>query len=96
MFGFLERHRLVKKGLASPKTRRRRTHSEVRESLRTGTVAKVGIFAAFVAGLAALIYWGDTSQPAERFFTAMLIFLTALAQLWINHPRTFADLRRPL
>jgi hypothetical protein len=96
MFGFLDRYRLVKKGLASPKTRRRRTQSELRQTLRTGVAARVALFLAFMGGLAVLIYWGDSSQPAERFFTAMLIFLTALAQLWINHPRTFADNSRIL
>jgi cyclic-di-AMP phosphodiesterase PgpH len=96
MFGFLDRYFLIKKGLASPKTRRRRTRSELRETLRTGVMAKAGIFAAFVTGLAVLICWGGASQSAERFFTAMLIFLTALAQLWINHPRTFADNSRIL
>jgi hypothetical protein len=96
MLGFLDRYFLVKKGLASPKTRRRRTHSEMRETLRAGVPAKVALLAGFIAGLGILIYWGDVTQPAERFFTALLIFLTALAQLWINHPRSFADNSRIL
>ncbi len=30
------------------------------------------------------------SQPAKQFLFGLLVFFTALAQLWINHPQTFA------
>jgi len=90
MFEFFERHRLVKKGLASQKTRRRRNRNDVLEGMESSFALKTAIFLGFVAGLAALIYGGDQAQPTEKFITSLLIFLTALAQLWINHPETYA------
>src|ERR1700749_12886 len=89
MLGFFERQRLVKKGLASSKQRRRRTESELIQTLEQGPLAKVAIFVGFMIGLALLIYSDMRSQPMEKVFIAALIFLTALAQLWINHPKTF-------
>jgi putative nucleotidyltransferase with HDIG domain len=89
MLGFFERQRLVKKGLASSKLRRRRTENEFLQTLEYGPLAKLAIFAGFILGLAALIYSDMRKQPMEMVFIALLIFLTALAQLWINHPKTF-------
>ena len=89
MLGFFERQRLVKKGLASSKQRRRRTENELLQSLEQGMFAKVAIFIGFIVGLSLLIYSDARSQPMEKVFIAVLIFLTALAQLWINHPCTF-------
>jgi putative nucleotidyltransferase with HDIG domain len=90
MLNFFERQRLVKKGLASAKTRRRHTPNEILESMETGLAMKVLIFASFVSGLAFLIYSGTAKQPTQNFLLSLLIFLTALAQLWVNHPQTFA------
>ncbi len=89
MLGFFERQRLVKKGLASSKLRRRRTESEFLDTLEQGVIAKIAVFAGFVAGLGLLIYPEGSPQPMKNVFIALLIFLTALAQLWINHPKTF-------
>ena len=89
MLGFFERQRLVKKGLASTKQRRRRTESEWLQTLEHGPLAKAAILVAFIAGLAALIYSDMRSQPMEKVFIAVLIFFVALAQLWINHPKSF-------
>ena len=91
MLGFLERQRLVKKGLACSKLRRRRTESELAQTLESGVIAKGAIFIAFMAGLCGLIYSDSVDQPWEKGFIAALIFLTALAQLWINHPQSFAS-----
>lgn len=90
MFSIFEKHRLVKKGLASPKARRRRTESELLQEMDTGLAVKVLLFAAFVAGLAVLIFSGKQTQPTEKFLIGLLIFSIALAQLWINHPNAFA------
>src|SRR4051812_11727219 len=90
MLGFFERKRLVKKGLASAKTRRRRTESELFQTLEYGVGAKLSIFVSFMLGLWVLIYSNSWQQPAERGLVGLLIFLTALAQLWINHPQTWA------
>ena len=91
MLGFFERQRLVKKGLASSKLRRRRTESEFLDTLENGVVARVGVLAAFVAGLGLLVHSEVSPHPLQNVFFAVLIFGTALAQLWINHPKTFAQ-----
>lgn len=91
MFGFFEKRRLIRKGLATAKTRRRRSHSELRHVFETGIIVKVLIFGAFIAGLGSLIFYGTQPQPTEKFLIALLIFLTALAQLWVNHPNSFAS-----
>ncbi|MDB6155834.1 MAG: Metal dependent phosphohydrolase, partial [Chthoniobacteraceae bacterium] len=89
MFDFLERKRLIKKGLASSKTRRRRTESELFQTLEYGVGAKVAIFLGFILGLWFLIYSDSAPQPTERVLIGLLIFVTAIAQLWINHPNTW-------
>lgn len=96
MFGIFQRRRLVKKGLASPKARRRCSQNEWRQKLETGNVMKALILLAFISGLAALIFSGNGAQPTQIFLVAFLIFLTALGQLWINHPNTFAKNSRIL
>jgi len=50
---------------------------------------KTAIFGAFVLGLAVLIFSGEHPDPAKYFLIGLLIFVTAVAQLWINHPETF-------
>jgi putative nucleotidyltransferase with HDIG domain len=89
MFSFFERQRLVKRGFAASKQRRRRTESEWQQTLEYGSWAKVLAFVVFLIGLGLLIIAGPVEQPPEKLLIALLIFLTALAQLWINHPRTF-------
>ncbi len=91
MLNFLgfERKRLVKKGLASSKLRRRRTESELLQTMEHGMGPKLGIFITFVFGLWVLIYSDLRQQPMEKAFIGLLIFLVALAQLWINHPKTW-------
>jgi len=96
MLGFFERQRLVKKGLASTKQRRRRTESELIQSLENGALSKVLILVAFMVGLALLIYSEVPAQPMEKILIAALILLTAIAQLWINHPKTFESNSRLL
>jgi putative nucleotidyltransferase with HDIG domain len=90
MLSIFERKRLVKKGLASPKTRRRRSHNELLQTLETGLLARCLLFLAFVIGLALLVFYGNHTAPAHKFVIALLVFLTALGQLWINHPNTWA------
>ena len=91
MFHFFERKRLVRKGLASAKIRRRRTRSELGQMLETGQAVKGGIFVLFCIGLALLIFYGAVDPAAKKLVIALLIFATALAQLWVNHPVTFAS-----
>src|SRR5437762_8070093 len=89
MFDFLKRSQLVKRGLASPKTRRRPSTNELLHSLEYALHIKWVIFAAFVAGLALLIFSGQQPEPTKNFVIALLFFATALTQLWINQPITF-------
>jgi putative nucleotidyltransferase with HDIG domain len=91
MFHFFERKRLVRKGLASAKIRRRRTRSELLCTLETGQVVKGCSFVLFCVGLAILIFYGAPEESMKKLVIALLIFATALAQLWVNHPVTFAS-----
>jgi len=89
MFGFFERHRLIRKGLASSKTRRRRPQNDMLRSLEDGMLTKVFTFTVFIVGLWLLINYNVERSTAERFLIALLVFFVALAQLWVNHPNTF-------
>jgi putative nucleotidyltransferase with HDIG domain len=91
MFDFLKRRRLLRRGLASKKTRRRRTRNELLGSLESASYVKVIILAAFIAGLAFLIFTGQQPEPTKNFVIALLFFATAIVQLWINRPRTFSQ-----
>jgi putative nucleotidyltransferase with HDIG domain len=90
MFDFLKRGQLVRRGLASRKTRRRRTRNEFFRSLEDAPYVKVFIFAGFIAGLAFLVFSGHQPEPTKNFVIALLFFATAMIQLWINQPKTFA------
>jgi cyclic-di-AMP phosphodiesterase PgpH len=91
MFDFLRRRRLLRRGLASKKTRRRRTRNELLRSLESASYVKVFILAAFIAGLAFLIFSGQQPEPTKNFVIALLLFATAIVQLWINRPGTFSQ-----
>ena len=91
MFDFLRRRRLLRRGLASKKTRRRRTRNELLRSLESARYVKVIVLAAFIAGLAFLIFSGQQPEPTKNFVIALLFFATAIVQLWINRPGTFSQ-----
>src|SRR5438067_11287721 len=91
MFDFLRRRRLLRRGLASKKTRRRRTRNELLRSLESASYVKVLILAAFIAGLAFLIFSGQQPEPTKNFVVALLFFAAAIVQLWINRPGTFSQ-----
>ena len=96
MFDFLRRNRLVRRGLASGKTRRRRTRNELLRSLEDATYPKVFIFAGFVAGLAFLVFSGQQPEPTKNFVFALLFLAMAITQLLINQPKTFSQSSRVL
>src|SRR6266481_1986554 len=96
MFDFLRRRRLLRRGLASKKTRRRRTRNELLRNLESAPYVKVFILAAFIAGLAVLIFSGQQPEPTKNFVIALLFLAIAVAQLWINLPKTFAQNSRVL
>ncbi len=93
----LKKNQLVKKGYCCGKTRRKPTQSQFLLTLESSGQVRVLIFLFFLLGLAGLIFYGtartngDNSAPqAKQFLFGLLVFFTALAQLWINHPQTFA------
>ena len=90
MFDFLKRSRLVRRGLASKKFRRRRARNELLRSLEYSVYIKILVFAGFIAGLAFLVFSGQQPEPAKNFLFALIVFATALIQLWINQPKTFS------
>lgn len=96
MFDFLKRSQLVKRGLASRKSRRRRSKNELLHSLEYASYVKWFIFAAFIAGLALLIFSGQQPEPTKNFVIALLFFATALTQLLLNQPNTFRQSSRLL
>jgi uncharacterized domain HDIG len=96
MFDFFKRSELVRRGLASAKTRRRRTRNEISRTVEYSFTVKLILFAAFVAGLALLIFSGNQPEPTKNFVIALLFFLIALMMLWINQPRTFSQSSRIL
>lgn len=91
MFGFFERQRLVKRGFAGSKQRRRRTESEFTQAMETGWIAKIGVFGLFVLGLILVMASpaGLANLAQEKIVIALLIVMTSVAWLWINHPDTF-------
>ena len=89
MFGIFKRWRLVWKGFSSSKRRRQVEESDFLSALQNGWPIRAVLLAAFIFGLAALIFTGQQDEPAKKFLLCLLIFATAVAQLWINHPHTF-------
>src|SRR2546430_2560824 len=96
MFDFLKRGRLIRRGLASRKTRRRRARNELLQSLEYAPYVKLFIFVGFIAGLAFLIFSGQQPEPTKNFVIALLFLAIAMTQLWINQPRTFSQNSRVL
>jgi len=90
MWDFFKRRRLVGKGLDCGKRRRTIEESEFTDALQSGWPARSVLLAAFVVGLAILIFTGQQDEPAKKFLLCLLIFVTAVVQLWINHPQTLA------
>src|SRR5213595_623584 len=96
MFDSFKRGRLIRRGLASRKLRRRRARSELKRNLEYSPYTKVVIFAVFVGGLAFLVFSGQQPDPTKNFVVALLVLATAITQLWINQPRSFSRSSRNL
>src|SRR6266849_1746652 len=96
MFDFLRHNRLVRRGLASRKMRRRPARNELLRGLECASSVKVLIFAGFTAGLAFLIFSGQQPEPTKNFVIALLFLAIAMTQLWINQPSTFSQNSRVL
>src|SRR3954451_9659539 len=91
MFDFLKRNQLVRRGFASKKVRRRRTRNELLRSLEYSPYVKGLVFLAFAGVLALLVFSGQQPEPTKNFMIALLLLVTAIIQLWINQPKTFAQ-----
>src|SRR5213080_958558 len=90
MFDFLKRGRLIRRGLASRKMRRRRrARSELMRNLENATYVRVFLLALFAAGLAFLVFSGQQPEPTKNYVIALLVLATAITQLWINQPKSF-------
>src|SRR5436190_216936 len=96
MIDFFKRSELIRRGLASGKLRRRRARNGVLRGLEYSWWMKGILFAAFIAGLALLIFSGNQPEPTKNFVIALLFFLIALMMLWVNQPRTFSQNSRIL
>ncbi len=93
----LKKNQLVKKGYCCGKTRRKPAQNQFLRSLEGSGQVKTLICLGFLVGLAILIFYGngvargdDSSPQAKQLLFGLLVFFTALTQLWINHPQTFA------
>jgi putative nucleotidyltransferase with HDIG domain len=95
-FDFFKRSELIRRGLASGKTRRRRARYELLREVEYSLIMKLVLFAGFIAGLALLIFSGSQPEPTKNFVIALLFFLIALMMLWTNQPRTFSQSSRIL
>ena len=80
----------------TPQTRPRASSSA---PLKASGQVKTLIFLGFLFGLAGLIFYGSgrhrprmliRNRRSSFLFGVYVVFFTALAQLWINHPQTFA------
>ena len=89
MFGFLDRVRLVKRGLACSKQRHKPTRIESMRRLDADFRLKIGIFGVLGAELTLLIASAHHPNPAKYILISLFILATAIGQLWINHPDTF-------
>src|SRR5437879_5218942 len=96
MFDFLRHNRLVRRGLASRKMRRRRARNELLRGLECASSVKVLIFAGFTAVLVFLSFGGQQPEPTKNFVIALLFLAIAMTQLWINQPSTFSQNSRVL
>src|SRR6266516_5084431 len=96
LFDFLKRGRLIRRGLASRKTRRRRARNDLMRNLEYSLDAKLFIFAALAGGLAFLVFSGQQPEPTKNFVIALLVLATAITQLWINQPKSFSQNSRLL
>lgn len=90
MFKFFHRQKLVKKGLATSRSRRTVEENPWREALAHGWLPRIVVFVLFAVGLAFLIFTGGVQdEPLKKFLICLLVFAISIAQLWVNHPQAF-------
>ncbi|MEO8206175.1 MAG: HDIG domain-containing metalloprotein [Chthoniobacterales bacterium] len=87
MLKFFKRKRLVDQGLACKKTRRsRNTTSDFLRTLESNWIIQILVVAAFLAGLACLMFTGDVPEPLKRFLISVLITGAAVFHFWVSEP----------
>jgi cyclic-di-AMP phosphodiesterase PgpH len=99
MLGFFERQRLVKKGLAPQKTRRRVTESEFLDTMEHGIVAKGFLLGVFAIVFCWVIYHRSDLAPkvmSETLLVGVLLFGTGAAHLCLNRPEIWGRNSRML
>jgi cyclic-di-AMP phosphodiesterase PgpH len=89
MLGFFERQRLVKKGLAPHKTRRRVTESEFLDTMEHGAVAKWALLAVAAVLYCWLIFYKSPHFHSQTLMVGVLIFATGGAHLCMNRPEVW-------
>lgn len=77
--------------MACAKTRRTVSGHPLADEIAHGWLVKAAILLLFVAGLALLVFTGQQPEPAKKFLLCLMIFVTAVAQLWVNHPETLEE-----
>ncbi len=81
---------LIDKRTRGHKIRRSCESSDFQQAIQTGWFCRGLILSLFVTGLGLLIFTGGQEEPLKKFLISLLIFITAVTQLWINHPQTVA------
>lgn len=88
---FFARKRLIRRGLASAKLRRRLTRREWVETLRHGLWTRVLLILSAAVPIARMVALEDGVWNLERLVVGGLIYGLALALVWLNHPRIWKD-----
>ncbi len=89
IFKFFERKKLVKKGLACGKTRRKQSRNEVLQTLEKSYGVKWSLLLLFMVGLAFLIFSGNQPEVTKSVLIGFLILVTAVTQLWLTQKEDF-------
>lgn len=76
---------------SASRVRRQPAEHPLGEAIRTGSLVRSLLLGLFVLGLAVLVFTGESTEPVKKFLLCVLIFLTAVAQLWVNHPATLRE-----
>jgi putative nucleotidyltransferase with HDIG domain len=93
---FFARKRLIRRGLASVKLRRRLTRREWVETLRHGVWTRILLAVVVAVAISRLVAVGPEGLVPERLVVGWLIYGLSMALLWLNHPRVWADNSRLL
>lgn len=75
--------------MACGKIRRRQSRNTWIDRIENGPLAKAFILAAFLAGLATLLFSTAQSEPVKALLISALILGTAIVQMWLSHSDAF-------